>query len=71
MSLTLSGSSPRSFSTQEIRSWSWPAGGIARASGVEVLGRFGHVWTLRGGKIVHFKEFKDPDEALQATGLAE
>ena len=47
------------------------AGGIARASGVEVLGRFGHVWTLRGGKIVHFKEFKDPDEALQATGLAE
>ena len=47
------------------------AGGIARASGVEVLGRFGHVWTLRDGKIIHFKEFKDPDEALQAAGLSE
>ena len=47
------------------------AGGIARASGVEVLGRFGHVWTLQRGKIVHFKEFKDPDEALQAAGLYE
>jgi uncharacterized protein len=47
------------------------AGGLARASGVEVLDRFGHVWTVRGGKIVHFKEFKDPDEALEAAGLRE
>ena len=47
------------------------AGGLARASGVEVLDRFGHVWTVRGGKMVHFKEFKDPDEALEAVGLRE
>ena len=47
------------------------AGGLARASGVEVLGRFGHLWTLRGSKIVHFKEFKDQNEALEAAGLRE
>ena len=45
------------------------AGGVARMSGVEVLGRFGHLWTLRGGKIIHFKEFKDPAEALEVAGL--
>jgi ketosteroid isomerase-like protein len=47
------------------------AGGLARGSGVEVLDRFGHVWTVRGGKPVHFKEFKDPEEALEAAGLRE
>jgi ketosteroid isomerase-like protein len=47
------------------------AGGLARASGVEVMDRFGHLWTVRGGKIVHFKEFKDPNHALEAAGLRE
>ena len=46
------------------------AGGLARASGVEVLGRFGHLWTIREGKVVAIEEFKDPDEALEATGLS-
>jgi ketosteroid isomerase-like protein len=46
------------------------AGGLARESGVEVVGRFGHLWTVQGGKIVAFKEFKDPDEALEAAGLS-
>lgn len=47
------------------------AGGLARASGVEVLGRFGHLWTVQSGKIVAFKEFKNPDEALDAAELRE
>ena len=47
------------------------AGGLARGSGVEVMGRFGHLWTVREGKIVRFKEFKDPAEALAAAGLSE
>ena len=47
------------------------AGGLARASGIEVLDLFGHLWTVRGSKIVHFKEFKDPREALEAAGLSE
>ena len=47
------------------------AGGLARGSGVEVFGRFGHLWTVRGGKIVAFKEFKDPRDALEAAGLSE
>ena len=47
------------------------AGGLARESGVEVMGRFGHLWTVRGGRIVRFKEFKDPDEALAVAGLSE
>jgi ketosteroid isomerase-like protein len=46
------------------------AGGLARASGVEVLGRFGHLWTVRDGKVVAFKEFKDPNDALEAAGLS-
>jgi ketosteroid isomerase-like protein len=47
------------------------AGGLARASGVDVMGSFGHLWTLRDGKVVRFKEFKDPREALEAAGLQE
>ena len=47
------------------------AGGLARGSGVEVMGRFGHLWTVREEKIVHFKEFKDPAEALAVAGLSE
>jgi ketosteroid isomerase-like protein len=45
------------------------AGGRARASGVEVSGRFGHLLTIRNGKAVRFEEFKDPEEALRAAGL--
>lgn len=47
------------------------AGGLARASGAEVFGRFGHLWTVRDGKLAAFKEFKDPGEALKVAGLVE
>jgi ketosteroid isomerase-like protein len=45
------------------------AGGRARASGVEVSARFGHLLTIRNRKAVRFQEFKDPEEALRAAGL--
>jgi uncharacterized protein len=45
------------------------AGGRARESGVDVSGRFGHLVTIRDGKVVRFEEFKDPQEALSAAGL--
>ena len=45
------------------------AGGRGRESGVEVMGRFGHLFTLRDGKIMRFQEFKDVREAMRAAGL--
>ena len=48
--------------------------GIARgtsASGIEAQWRQGYVWTVREGKAVRFRWFNDPDEALEAVGLAE
>jgi ketosteroid isomerase-like protein len=47
------------------------AGGLARASGLEIFGRFGHLWTVRSGKAAHMKEYKRVDEALEAVGLSE
>jgi ketosteroid isomerase-like protein len=35
------------------------------------MGRFGHLWTVREEKIVHFKEFKDPAKALAVARLSE
>src|SRR6476646_80220 len=42
-----------------------------RASGVEVETRGDGVWTLRDGKIVHFKIYQSSAEALKAVGLEE
>ena len=40
-------------------------------SGVEVNVRAGHVWTLRGGRIVAWHVYDDPTEAFEAAGLSE
>ena len=40
-------------------------------SGVEVNERVGHVWTLRGGRIVAWHVYMDPTQALEAVGLSE
>jgi ketosteroid isomerase-like protein len=45
--------------------------GRGSASGVEIERRHGSVWTIRDGKAVRFHWFNDPDEALEAVGLAE
>jgi ketosteroid isomerase-like protein len=42
--------------------------GTAKASGIEVDQPSVVVYTLRGGKIVHAKNFKSKAEALEATG---
>ncbi len=41
------------------------------ASGVEAQWRQGYVWTVREGKAIRFRWFNDPNEALEAVGLAE
>ena len=40
-------------------------------SGVEVNVEAGHVWTLRGGRIVAWHVYMDPTQALEAVGLSE
>ena len=43
--------------------------GRARASGIELEDRLFEVHTLRDGKIVRKREFKERSEALEAAGL--
>jgi ketosteroid isomerase-like protein len=43
--------------------------GRARYSGIEDEGPAAYVWTFRNGKVVHFRSYRDPDEALEAAGL--
>jgi ketosteroid isomerase-like protein len=43
----------------------------ARHSGIEFEAPVAYVWAFRGGKIIHFKSFREPDEALEAAGLSE
>src|ERR1700693_5571411 len=47
--------------------------GIARgtsASGVEAQWPQGYIWTVRGGRAIRFRWFNNPEEALEAVGLA-
>jgi ketosteroid isomerase-like protein len=44
---------------------------FGKHSGVEVNMRAGHVWTLRGGRIVALHFYMDPTQALEAVGLSE
>jgi ketosteroid isomerase-like protein len=41
------------------------------ASGVQAQWRQGYVWTVRDGKVVRFRWFSQPSEALEAVGLSE
>jgi ketosteroid isomerase-like protein len=48
--------------------------GVARGtsvSGVTAQWRQGYVWTVREGKVIRFRWFNQPSEALAAVGLAE
>jgi ketosteroid isomerase-like protein len=45
--------------------------GRARYTGIEAEGPVAYLWTFRGGKIIRFESFRDPDEALKAAGLSE
>jgi ketosteroid isomerase-like protein len=43
----------------------------ARHMGVEIEGPVAYVWTFERGKVVHFRSYSDPQEALRAAGLAD
>jgi ketosteroid isomerase-like protein len=43
----------------------------ARYSGIEDEGPVAYTWTFRNGKVIHFRSFRDPSEALAAAGLGE
>ena len=45
--------------------------GRGRGSGIVVEGRAFQVFTFRGGKAVHWEEFSERAEALEAVGLSE
>jgi len=44
---------------------------MGRRGGVDFEQRFGHVLTVRGGKVVHTELCSSPEEALEAAGLSE
>ena len=45
--------------------------GRARHTGIEGEGPVAYLWTFRDGKVIHFRSYRDPDEALAAAGLRE
>jgi hypothetical protein len=38
-------------------------------TGIEAEGPVAYLWTFRDGKVIHFRSYRDPDEALAAAGL--
>ena len=45
--------------------------GRARHTGLEFAEPLAIVWRFRDGKIIYFRSYRDPDEALEAVGLRE
>ena len=45
--------------------------GIGKEGGVRVAETVGHVWGLKGGRIIAWHVYFDPAEALEAAGLRE
>jgi ketosteroid isomerase-like protein len=43
----------------------------ARYTGIEEEGQLAYVWTFREGKVIHFRSYRDPNEALRVAGLPE
>jgi ketosteroid isomerase-like protein len=54
----------RIVSVQRVRAKS-------RRTGIEFNGLLAYLWTFRDGKIVHFRSFRDPEQAMEAGGLRE
>ncbi len=42
----------------------------ARHTGIEMEGPLAYLYTFRDGRIVHFRSYMDPGEALELAGLA-
>jgi ketosteroid isomerase-like protein len=45
--------------------------GKAQHTGIEFEWPLAYLWTFRDGKVIHFRSFLDPNEALKAVGLDE
>lgn len=45
--------------------------GTGTTSGVELNERWAHVWTLRDGKAVRMRLYRNPAEAFEAVGISE
>jgi ketosteroid isomerase-like protein len=43
----------------------------ARYTGIEFDAPLAYLWTFRDGKVIHFRSFREPGEALAAAGLRE
>jgi ketosteroid isomerase-like protein len=41
----------------------------ARYTGLEFEMRMAYVWTFRDGKVIHYRSFRDPQQAVEAAGL--
>jgi ketosteroid isomerase-like protein len=41
----------------------------ARYTGIEEEGPLAYLWTFRDGKVIHFRSYRKPAEALEAAGL--
>lgn len=46
------------------------ARGKARYTGIEEEGPLAYVWTFRDGKVIHFRSYRDANEALAAAAAA-
>jgi ketosteroid isomerase-like protein len=40
----------------------------ARHTGIEFDGLLAYLWTFRDGKVIHFRSFRDPEQAMEAAG---
>lgn len=45
--------------------------GRARHTGIELEVPFAYVWTFRDGRVIHFRSYLDPEEAVRAASLEE
>ena len=45
--------------------------GRARYTGIEAEGPVAYLWTFRGGKVIRFESFREPNEALKVAGISE
>lgn len=43
----------------------------ARYTGIEFDSPGARIWTFRDGRVIHFKSFLDPEEAIAAAGQAD
>jgi ketosteroid isomerase-like protein len=41
----------------------------ARHTGIEFEGPLAYLWTFQDGRVIHFRSFVNPEEALEAAGL--